>query len=108
MANARDLRLQSDYEHLLALAEGSGGTLAIESTQGRPPDYYILLFTCRSIECLKDGRPFYRDQHRVEIKLPSKYPAPFAAPTVKMLTPLWHPHVYQNLIVCMGDWQTSE
>jgi hypothetical protein len=25
-----------------------------------------------------------------------------------MLTPLWHPHVYKNLMVCMGDWTTSE
>jgi hypothetical protein len=108
MANARDLRLQSDNEHLLALAKGSGGTLVVESAQGRPPDHYVLLFLCRSIECLKNGRPVYRNRHRVEIKLPSKYPAPFAAPVVKMLTPLWHPHVYKNLVVCMGDWQTSE
>jgi hypothetical protein len=25
-----------------------------------------------------------------------------------MLTPVWHPHVYKNLVVCMGDWTTSE
>jgi ubiquitin-protein ligase len=108
MLNARDLRLQSDYTHLRSLAEGSGGTLTIEECKGRPPDHYVLVYKCRSIERLENGKPLYRSLHRVEIKLPAKYPAPYAAPRVRMLTPLWHPHVYKNLVVCMGDWKTSE
>jgi ubiquitin-protein ligase len=108
MANARDLRLLSDYQHLRQLAEGSGGTLAIESAKGRPIDQYVLVYRCRGIERLQDGRPVYRDLHRVSIRLPAKYPAPIAPPVVQLLTPLYHPHVYKNLVVCMGSWQTSE
>ena len=108
MANARDIRLKSDYENLLRLAVGSGGTLSIASTKGHPPDEYVLVYRCRSVEALSKGYPVYRDVHRVAIKLPAKYPAPFAPPIVKMLTPIYHPHVYKNLMVCMGDWQTSE
>jgi ubiquitin-protein ligase len=108
MANARDMRLQSDYEHLRKLADGSGGTLAIESLKGRPIDQYVLIYRCRGIERLENGRPVYRDLHRVSIRLPSKYPAPIAPPVVQLLTPLYHPHVYTNLVVCMGSWQTSE
>ena len=108
MANARDLRLQSDYQHLRALARGSGGTLAIESVKGRPIDQYVLVYRCRGIERLEKGRPVYRELHRVSIRLPSKYPAPIAPPVVQLLTPLYHPHVYKNLVVCMGNWQTSE
>lgn len=108
MSNGRDLRLQSDYEHLRKLALNSGGTFEIETVRGRPPDQYILIYRCRSIESLKDGKPVFSDLHRVQIDLPSKYPAPFAAPHVKMLTPIWHPHVYKNRVVCMGSWITSE
>lgn len=108
MRNARDIRLQSDYNHLRSLAAESGGTLVIEQAKGNPPDQYILVYNCRTIERLENGRPMYRKTNRVEIKLPARYPAPFDAPRVRMLTPLWHPHVYKNLMVCMGDWMTSE
>jgi hypothetical protein len=108
MTNARDIRLQSDYAHLRGLAAQSGGTLAIDQTRGRPPDEYVLTFKCRTVERLERGRPVFRSVNRVEIKLPAKYPAPFAAPRARMLTPIWHPHVYTNLVVCMGDWTTSE
>ncbi len=108
MANARDLRLEADYAGLLALAKGSGGTLVIDSMKGRPPDEYLLTFRCRSIERLRDSKPVYRHFHRVQIRLPARYPAPVAPPQVRMLTPIFHPHVFPNLEVCMGSWQTSE
>jgi len=108
MPNARDIRLRSDHAHLRALAAGSGGTLLIEQAAGQPPDQYVLVYKCRTIERLDAGKPVYRNINRVEIKLPARYPAPFDAPKVRMLTPIWHPHVYKNLVVCMGDWKTSE
>ncbi len=109
MANARDLRLQSDYESLQALAKGSGGTLIIDSARGVPPSEYQLTYRCRGIQSLKpDGKPLFRTVHKMRIRLPAKYPAPFAPPLVEMLTPLFHPHVYPNHTVCLGVWQTSE
>lgn len=108
MLNARDLRLESDCRHLRKLAAESGGTLSIESTSGKPVDRYVLIYRCRGIERLENGIPVYRDLHRVSIRLPAKYPAPIAPPVVQLLTPLYHPHVYPNLVVCMGAWQTSE
>ena len=108
MPTARDLRLQADYEQVLALAANSGGRLVIESTKGRPPDEYVLTYHCRSIEALKDGKPVYRAFNRVRVKLPSRYPAPSAAPVAELLTPIFNPHVYANRVVCMGSWQTTE
>lgn len=108
MDNARDIRLQSDYQHLSALAENSGGTLVLESFRGRPPDEYVLVYNCRSVEALQNGKPVYRYQHRLKIRLPARYPIPSAPPQVEMLTPLFHPHVYPNHTVCLGHWQTSE
>jgi ubiquitin-protein ligase len=108
MSKARELRLLADYEHLRALTEGSGGTITIESVQGRPPDQYVLVYRCRSIERLNGEKPVFRDLHRVRIKLPANYPAPSAPPVVDMLTPIYHPHVYPNRSVCMGSWETTE
>jgi hypothetical protein len=108
MFKARELRLLADYEHLRALAADSGGALTIETAQGRPPDQYVLVYRCRSIERLIGERPVLRDLHRVRIKLPANYPAPSAPPVVDMLTPIFHPHVYANLSVCMGSWETTE
>jgi hypothetical protein len=108
MRSARDLRLQSDHASLRALAGGSGGTLSIEQLKGQPPDYYVLEYRCRTIERLDRSKPVFRYQNRVEIRLPARYPAPYDAPRVRMLTPIWHPHVYKNSVVCMGEWKTSE
>ena len=108
MRNARDLRLESDYANLRRLAAHSGGSLVIEQAKGQPPDQYILVYHCRTIERLEKNKPIFRTLNRVEIRLPSRYPAPFDAPKARMLTPIWHPHVYKNLAVCMGDWKTSE
>ena len=87
MPNARDLRLQADYEQVRALAENSGGRLVIESTKGRPPDEYMLVYHCRSIEAVRDGKPVYRSLNRVRIKLPARYPVPSAPPVAEFQTP---------------------
>jgi ubiquitin-protein ligase len=43
----------------------------------------------------------------IEIQLPLRYP--FAAPTAKMLSPLWHPNVFANGNICLGSqWQPTE
>ena len=108
MRNARQLRLQADYEGVIELSKGSDVHLVVEETIGRPPDEYVVVYRCRSVERLEKGKPIYRDLHRVKIVLPAKYPAPTSPPRVSMLTPLFHPHVYRNMEVCMGSWKTSE
>jgi ubiquitin-protein ligase len=108
MPSGREIRLQADYDSVRKLAAESGGSLVLEAVQGHPPDQYTLLFRCRGIEAIKNGKPVYRAEHRVRIRLPAKYPAPSAPPQVQMMTPVFHPHVYPNLQVCMGSWQTTE
>ena len=108
MPTARDLRLRADYEQLRALAANSGGTLQIDSARGNPPDHYVLTFHCRGVERLREGKPIFRAVHQVEIRLPARYPAPSAPPRVRMLTPLFHPHVYPNQEVCIGYWRTAD
>ena len=105
--DVRQRRLASDYQRLKALAEASGGTLIIESTAGNPPDTYVLAYKCRGIERLTGNGPVYRDSHRVEIRLPAIYPA--LQPLCTVLTPIFHPHVWQNNMVCLGkSWRPAE
>jgi len=108
--NARDIRLRNDFESLLILVDQSLGALEIETSEGRPPDQYVVIYRCRSIESLslKDGNPVYSDMHRMRIRLPARYPLPSAPPRLEMLTPLYNPHIYPNLQVCLGNWQTTE
>lgn len=80
----------------------------LESVRGRPPDEYLLVYHCRTIEALKNGKPVYRTLNRVRVKLPARYPAPSAPPIIEIKTPIFNPHVYPNQVVCMGSWQTTE
>ena len=108
MLSARERRLRNDYISVVRLARASRGSLIIESTRGNPPHDYVLAYQCRGIERLDHGRPVYRSLHRVHVRLPARYPAPSGPPHVRMMTPVFHPHVYPNWDVCMGAWQTTE
>ncbi|MDE2126840.1 MAG: hypothetical protein KGJ62_09650 [Armatimonadetes bacterium] len=108
MLSARERRLRNDYISVVRLARASRGSLIVESTRGNPPHEYVLAYQCRGIERLERERPIYRLHHRVHVRLPARYPAPSGAPHVRMMTPLFHPHVYPNSDVCMGGWQTTE
>ena len=90
------------------MAANSMGRLRIDSARGNPPDHYLLTFRCRGVERLREGRPVISEIHRVEIRLPARYPAPSAPPRVRFLTPIYHPHVYPNREVCIGTWRTTD
>ena len=46
----REKRLENDFKELSQLVSDSGGTLAIVSTQGKPPNQYVIEYRCRGIE----------------------------------------------------------
>ena|GEM_PF-499996 len=106
--NARDIRLRSDYDSLKRLVEQSNGALQIESARGTPPDQYVVVYQCKSIEHISNGKPVYSFEHRMSIRLPARYPLPSAPPRLDLLTPLYNPHIYPNRQVCLGNWETSE
>lgn len=106
----RDERLRADHERLEALARTSGGAIEIVTIRNNPPDLYEVRFRCKGIERLAAGRPVYRSEHQARIELPAKYPGKprDAWPTARMLTPLFHPHVYSSGLVCVGASAVSE
>jgi ubiquitin-protein ligase len=94
MAEVRARRLQSDFERLKSLVAGSGGRLRIKEQSGSPPDEYVIVYHCRSIEEVNGGRPVYREHHDVRFQLSQAYPG--APPLITVLTPIFHPHVWSG------------
>jgi ubiquitin-protein ligase len=103
----RDRRLQADLQMVQSLVSNSGGTLVTERVSGNPPQGYIMQYRCRGIERIDRGQPVYREMHRVQIDLPASYPA--QQPKATMLTPIFHPHVFTNSLICLGRrWTPAE
>ena len=102
MPTVREQRLEIDYERLQQLVLQSGGRIAVEHAEGRPPDRYILRLRGRGVERLDDQQqPVLRDTHRIRVLLPARYP--LDRPRIKMLTPIFHPHVWPTSEVCIGS-----
>ena len=107
MISVRDRRLQADYEKVRRLAQESGGALVLESTKGKPPDQYIIKYLCRGLASLGPrNSATYSDTHSIQIDLPSIYPG--QAPAVKFLKKIFHPHVYESGLMCIGRWTINE
>lgn len=105
--DARSRRLKVDHDKLVALEARSGGALSIESTAGTPPAKYVVRLRCKGIERVEADKPIVREEHRLEIKVPAAYP--LAAPYVRLLTPVFHPHIFENSQVCLGSrWVVGE
>ncbi len=107
MTTVRHRRLESDHKMVCKLIAASGGSLVLESTSGDPPHSYVLRYHCRGVERVSGRLPVIREEHRVKIALPANYPA--LAPTAVMLTPIFHPHVFPNSVICLGRrWTPAE
>lgn len=107
-ASVRDRRLESDLQKLTQLAERSDGTVRITSTSGKPPHTYTIALRCKGIECLNGNSPVFREYHQIAIQLPAAYPSPAGRPVVSFLTPIFHPHVFPNQMVCLGSTVVGE
>jgi len=99
--NPRFNRLKADYEKIRELAERSQ-FIDILSTEGQPPEKYVLLLKFRSITGVnQDGQPVFSTQHQLGIHLHQEYPR--RKPTFMMLTNVFHPNIAGNGDICIGD-----
>ncbi len=99
-------RREVDTAHLRALAAASGGLLQVlaEPSPGSPR--FELNLALRTA-----GSKRYPEQHqghcRVLITLDPRHP--FLPPAATVLTPIFHPNVFESGVVCMGaKWLPSE
>ncbi len=102
--NVREERLNNDFKSLAELVSMSGRTLSIASKEGDPPYSYTINYHCKGIERLQNDIPVFRYEHQVEICLTNEYPR--SKPEAKFLTPIFHPNVWENQIICLGSYWT--
>ncbi len=94
----RDERLSNDYRALQKLCTFNE-PVKIQMLEGsRPPEYYRLqISNCKSVESVSNGTPKYRTNHILEISsFPIDYPDPGKLPSVKLITPIFHPNVFSH------------
>lgn len=98
----RETRLRNDYKKIRELVNRSE-FIHIVSTEGDPPERYLIRFTCRGVDRLKpDGNPVYLENHEVNIYLHAEYP--LKQPQLKWMTPIFHPNIHVTGAVCIGAW----
>jgi ubiquitin-protein ligase len=100
----RETRLTNDLRQVSELIANSGGSLKLISKTGNPPYEYVIEYRCKGIETVNGNNPVYRNTHQVKIILGTNYPR--EKPDAKFLTPIFHPNVFPNQNVCLGDYWT--
>ena len=103
MSSPRIRRLQSDYEKMTRRF-GRSSLIRIESTDGVPPEKYVVTYSIKGLYAEPDGTLKERSLHRMEVNLTLGYPR--RQPQCKMLTPIFHPNITESS-VCAGDFYAA-
>ena len=97
----RETRLRNDQKRIQDLVNRSE-FIQVVSTDGDPPEKYLIRFTCKGVEKLNGKKPVLREHHEVSIYLHAEYP--LKQPQLKWLTPIFHPNIHVTGAVCIGAW----
>lgn len=106
MNPVRERRLLSDLAAAEAACRASRQRIVLDEAVGDPPAAFHFRFRCVGVVGLEGDRAVYGEEHRVYVRFPPLYPA--EPPTVQMLTPVVHPHVWPNGTMCLGTWRVTE
>lgn len=98
----RDRRLNSDYQSVQLLRNES----SIFSFHGRgdPPQKYRLIFDGAGFQRHKNGVITVSEHHEVLVELGAAYPR--MVPNLAWQTPVFHPNISNNGVVCLGGYGT--
>ena len=97
-------RLNSDYRSVCQLRDDS--TIFSFECSGKPPQKYDLLFTGAGFyQDPSTGKIKVRNQHRVTVDLIASYPR--MMPGLAWQTPIFHPNISTNGVVCMGGYGSN-
>lgn len=100
-------RLCSDQRALQQLKAASEifDFAAYCSGTGQPPEAYLLTFRGRGLYRPEDGtKVLVRDHHQVLVRMGAEYPRHM--PELVWKTPIYHPNISSNGIVCLGGYST--
>ena len=102
----RETRLRNDNKSIQNLVNRSE-FIRILTTEGDPPEKYLIQFTCRGVENIKaNGEPILRSDHKVSVYLHAEYP--LKQPQLKWMTPIFHPNIHVTGAVCIGAWWAAK
>jgi Ubiquitin-conjugating enzyme len=106
MPSASDLRRDQDQEGLTALLARSQGELICENRLNCRASKVALRLKLPTLASA--NLPLqWQESCAIEIHLPSRYP--FEPPTARVLNKVWHPNVFINGNICVGNrWQATE
>ncbi|NIA05394.1 MAG: hypothetical protein GWP11_05435, partial [Proteobacteria bacterium] len=79
--------------------------ISIIQTTGEPPDHYEIEYHLKGYKKNPDGTISPENQHRVLIDLPFGYP--HFPPSVKPLTPVFHPDIDPDAVRIADFWQKN-
>lgn len=98
----RQRRLESDYAGIRILREQS--TILDYKASGDPPQKYRLTFAGAGIFRNSRGQVKVSNSHEVLIEFGAAYPR--LVPNLAWQTPIFHPNISNNGVVCLGGYGT--
>lgn len=98
----RDRRLEADLQSLKQLREAS--TIFDFSASGSPPHSYRLYFKGNGAMLNSSGQVSPALHHEVIVELGAAYPR--LVPNLAWQTPIFHPNISHNGVVCLGGYGT--
>ena len=98
----RERRLDSDYKAIRQLRDES--TILSFHAAGEPPQKYRLIFKGRGIYRNSNGEIKSSDHHECLIEFGAAYPR--LVPNLAWQTPIFHPNISNNGVVCLGGYGT--
>lgn len=98
----RDRRLNSDFQSVIQLQEESS-IFSFHAT-GNPPQKYRLIFKGAGFQRDRAGIITVSQHHEVLVELGAAYPR--MVPNLAWQTPIFHPNISNNGVVCLGGYGT--
>ncbi len=94
----------TDFEEVQSALDLYPGINIIQ-VEGDPPNSYEIEYLLKGVVRNPDGSVGQDSQHRIRINLPFGYP--HFPPTVKPLTPLFHPDIDPDAVRVTSQWQKN-
>ena len=98
----RDRRLNSDFQSVQKLQRES--TIFSFQAAGNPPQRYRLTFNGAGVQRDANGKIGLSNHHEVLVELGAAYPR--MVPNLAWQTPVFHPNISNNGVVCLGGYGT--
>ncbi len=98
----RDRRLHADHQSVQQLQAES--TIFSFQASGSPPQRYRLIFKGAGIKRDSADRIVINRHHEVIVELGAAYPR--MIPNLAWQTPIFHPNISNNGVVCLGGYGT--